>query len=90
MALVWVISTRDPYWSANEWLDAAGSAIAVFERTGDELGLARAYDVLGWAENARNRFGAQAVARELAYEHAKLAGDPVMDGWSSWESGPAG
>ncbi len=42
-------------------------------------GLARAYETLGWAENARNRFGAETVARKLAYAHAKLAGDPVME-----------
>ena len=79
IALVWVASVGDPYWNANDWLDTAGSAIGVFERTHDELGLARAYDVLGWAENARNRFGAETVARHLAYEHAKRSGDPAME-----------
>ena len=52
IALAWVASNMETYWDPNEWLDTAESAIEVFERVDDELGLARAYDLLGWGENA--------------------------------------
>ena len=79
IALAWVASNMETYWDPNEWLDTAESAIEVFERVDDELGLARAYDLLGWGENACSRFGASTAAREQAYEHAKRSGDRVME-----------
>ena len=79
IALVWVISTSDPYWSANEWLDAAESAIGVFERTDDELGLGARTKSSGGRRTLGIASVHETVARKLAYEHAKLAGNPVME-----------
>jgi class 3 adenylate cyclase/tetratricopeptide (TPR) repeat protein len=78
IALAWATEVNDPHW-LNLWLETAESAIDVLGNVGDELGLAQAYDLLGWVENGRSRFGASTAAREQAYEHAKRSGDRIAE-----------
>ena len=51
------------------------AAIGVFEKEGDEAGLAMACRLLAWSAGAVCRFGDAAEASERAVEHARRAGD---------------
>jgi ATP/maltotriose-dependent transcriptional regulator MalT len=61
------------------WTDdatrAAEEAIALCEREGDDVGLARASRVLGWIDGNACRYGAAVAALARAIEHARRAGD---------------
>ena len=70
-------SVSTPHWDPLEWIRTGNAAIAVFGPAGDHLGLARAYDIIGWANNAMGRFAESTVARQLAFEHGALSGDPA-------------
>ncbi|MCZ7587951.1 MAG: AAA family ATPase [Gaiella sp.] len=50
-------------------------AMRVFEREGDDVGLATAYRLLGWSAGTACRFGDCVAAEERAIEHARKAGD---------------
>jgi len=52
----------------------AEHAIRVFERTGDELGLARAWDLLGSLHHGQGQSTAAKKAWEQSIEHARRAG----------------
>ncbi len=70
-------SVTTAHWEPSEWIRTGNAAIAVFEPAGDHLGLARAYDIIGWANNAMGRFAESTVARQLAYEHGIRSDDPA-------------
>jgi class 3 adenylate cyclase/tetratricopeptide (TPR) repeat protein len=61
------------------WTDdatrAAEEAIALCEKEGDDVGLARASRVLGWIDGNACRYGAAVAALARAMEHARRAGD---------------
>ena len=52
----------------------AEHAIRAFERTGDELGLARAWNLLGSLHHGQGQSTAAKEARERSIEHARRAG----------------
>ncbi|HEY3265018.1 MAG TPA: adenylate/guanylate cyclase domain-containing protein [Actinomycetota bacterium] len=53
----------------------AEQAAALFERAGDQTGLARAWQLIGSVEWDQGQAGKQLLALERALEHAKRAGD---------------
>jgi class 3 adenylate cyclase/tetratricopeptide (TPR) repeat protein len=65
--------------SAEHWEDharqAAHEAIELCERAGDDVGLARAWRLLGWISGKASRFEETARALERAIECARRAGD---------------
>jgi class 3 adenylate cyclase/tetratricopeptide (TPR) repeat protein len=61
-------------WTA-EATQAAEEAIALCEREGDDVGLARAWRMLAWISGNACRYGAAVTALERAIEHARRAGD---------------
>jgi class 3 adenylate cyclase len=61
--------------TAEELVDVAERAIAVFEELGDELGLTRAWRLVAQAHYLARRLGACAEASERALEHVRRAGD---------------
>jgi class 3 adenylate cyclase/tetratricopeptide (TPR) repeat protein len=66
-------------WSPEGWAEAAepeaARAIAAFEASGDERGLAKAWSLLGLVELERAQFAAAEQAWECAARHARAAGD---------------
>src|SRR3954468_16406817 len=54
---------------------AAEAAIALCEPAGDDVGVARAWRVLGWIDGNACRYGAAVAALARAIEHARRAGD---------------
>jgi class 3 adenylate cyclase/tetratricopeptide (TPR) repeat protein len=71
-------SYRSSTWDPQLWIGTAQDAIAIFEETGDELGLARAYDIAGWGYNTLGLFADSSVAREQAYRHGLRSGDAAI------------
>jgi len=65
----------EPDVTAEELLDAAQRAIAVFEELQDELGLARASRLTAQAHYLARRAGLCAEASERALDHVRRAGD---------------
>src|SRR4029453_17448536 len=61
--------------TAEELLEVAARAIAVFEELGDEVGLARGWRLTGQAHYLARRAGSCAEASEVALGHARRAGD---------------
>jgi class 3 adenylate cyclase/tetratricopeptide (TPR) repeat protein len=59
--------------SDDELLTVAQDAVAVFEKLGDDVGLARAWRRVAIAHQAFGRYGASAEAAERAVEHARRA-----------------
>ena len=53
----------------------AARAISVFEQAGDQIGLAKAWRLLGSAHGTACRYGQAENAVQKAIDHAKLAGD---------------
>lgn len=64
----------DPEHRSEEALETLGSVIPVLEDLGDDLGLARAYRLLGDVHFARSRYADADGAFEQAIEHARKAG----------------
>ena len=62
-------------WRRETVDDEIAVARAVFEREGDEAGLAMAYRLLAWSAGTACRFGDAAAANAKAVEHARHAGD---------------
>jgi len=74
LALVELRGWRDP----RTWVElqpTAERAIEVFERAGDEAGLARAWEIIGWDLVARNHYAESVRAAERGLLHARAAGD---------------
>ena len=65
----------EPRVSARQLIDVSERAIAVFDELGDELGLARAWRLIGQAHYLARRAGASVDASERALHHAHRAGD---------------
>jgi DNA-binding SARP family transcriptional activator len=65
----------EPDAAADELVLTAEQAIKVFETAGDELGLARAWRLVGQAHYLARRAGASAEAAERALAHARRAGN---------------
>ena len=72
---------------AGSWAEQAASnaeeVLPVFERAGDDAGLASAYRLLAWAHGTACRFGEVAAAAERAVEHAARAGDERQRRWAA-------
>ena len=66
--------STDPEHRSEEALATLGSVIPVLEDLGDDLGLARAYRLLGDVHFARSRYADADGAFEQAIEHARKAG----------------
>jgi len=62
-----------------EWLPIAERAIAVFEPARDDLGLARAWWLLGWHYTTICRFAESRRAARRGFEHAVTAGERVLE-----------
>jgi predicted ATPase/class 3 adenylate cyclase len=62
-------------WRRETVDEEIAAARAVFEREGDEAGLAMAYRLLAWSAGTACRFGDSAAANAKAVEHAQRAGD---------------
>jgi class 3 adenylate cyclase/tetratricopeptide (TPR) repeat protein len=64
---------------AENWRDVAAEtiteAMAVFEASGDDAGLAKSWRLLAWTHGTACHFGLAAEASERALEHARAAGD---------------
>jgi class 3 adenylate cyclase/tetratricopeptide (TPR) repeat protein len=70
------LRTGDPDEWRRERVDAEiAAAMRVFEREGDDVGLATAYRLLGWSAGTACCFGDCVEAEERAIEHARRAGD---------------
>ena len=54
----------------------------MFERAGDDAGLAAAYRLLAWAHGTACQFGEVATAAGRAVEHARRAGDERQRRWA--------
>jgi class 3 adenylate cyclase/tetratricopeptide (TPR) repeat protein len=67
--------TADPASWADEAVRWGQSVLPVFERVGDDAGLAATYRLLAWAHGTVCRFGEVASAAERAVWHAERAGD---------------
>jgi class 3 adenylate cyclase/tetratricopeptide (TPR) repeat protein len=67
----------DPNAAAHS-LEAATSAIPIFEAAGDRAGLARAWRLLFFVHGTLGRYDEAAAAAEHVVEHAKAAGDSRM------------
>jgi tetratricopeptide (TPR) repeat protein len=65
----------DPEFTAEEALDEAEEVLGMFEELADELGQARAWDLVGWHHHSHGRCGAALKAHEQALEHATAAAD---------------
>ena len=66
--------STDPEHRSEEALETLGSVIPVLEELGDELGLARAYRLLGDVHFTRSSYAKADRALEQAIEHARKAG----------------
>jgi predicted ATPase len=64
-------------------IEGAADLLPVFERAGDEAGLAATYRLLAWAHGTTCRFGEVAAAAEQAIAHAERAGDERQRRWAS-------
>jgi tetratricopeptide (TPR) repeat protein len=64
----------DPTQDLEDARQQAERAIEVLEAAGDDLGLARAWNVLAWVNNVRLRTAARQECLERAIEHAHRAG----------------
>ncbi|HJS26544.1 MAG TPA: adenylate/guanylate cyclase domain-containing protein [Actinomycetota bacterium] len=62
-----------------EWAPTAERAMEVFERTRDQAGLARAWDLLAWHHVYLNRFEEASRAAERGLVHARAAGDRGLE-----------
>ena len=72
---LWIDIAWNPWGWADEAEREASRAIAAFERSGDERGLAKAWALRGQVNLVRGRFAAAEEAWEEAAEHARRAGD---------------
>jgi predicted ATPase/class 3 adenylate cyclase len=66
--------STDPEHRSEEALETLGSVIPVLEELGDDLGLARAYRLLGDVHFTRSSYAKADSALEQAIEHARKAG----------------
>ena len=78
LALAEFRAWRDPMVGVT-WAPTAEKAIEIFERTRDEAGLARAWDLLAWYHVARNHFAESTRAARRGLIHSRAAGDRGME-----------
>ena len=78
--LVHLRSFTDPEGRMRELAAAAARAVGVFERTGHEAGLAKAWRMQGHAQFVHCRYGAAAQAFERALDHARQAANRREEG----------
>ena len=89
-----VVHTTTERWSDSALLTQVDEAIAVFERLGDDVAVARALEVVGQAHLYHGRLSEVAAASERGYRHAERAhhvrlqgkhrlGRQVADQWSA-------
>jgi class 3 adenylate cyclase/tetratricopeptide (TPR) repeat protein len=72
--LVALLSGTNEHWE-DEATEVARRAIELCEQAGDDVGLARAWRVLGWMHGKACRLAETGAALEHAIEHARKAGD---------------
>lgn len=65
----------DPGFETNQLLETAEAAVATFERVGDDLGLAKAWQAIAEVHLTACRWGKSAEAVERALDHARRSGD---------------
>jgi class 3 adenylate cyclase/tetratricopeptide (TPR) repeat protein len=75
LALEFVLLQTDPAGRTAEIVDLTDRLVPFFERTGDDLGLARAWRLRSKVARLVCRFAEEAAALELAIAHAEAAGD---------------
>jgi class 3 adenylate cyclase/tetratricopeptide (TPR) repeat protein len=82
--VVWhlVGQVGDPASWAEQAVKGATEVLPVFERAGDDVGLAAAYRLLAWAHGTACQFGEVAAAAGRAVEHARRAGDERQRLWA--------
>jgi class 3 adenylate cyclase/tetratricopeptide (TPR) repeat protein len=71
----------DPEVGADEALEVAERVTPVFEASGDELGLSRAWSLVAEAHWMRSRFAAMEEVLERALEYAERVGDRREVSW---------
>jgi predicted ATPase/class 3 adenylate cyclase len=74
IVLLLLKESTDPEHRSEEALETFGSVIPVLEELGDDLGLARAYRLLGDVHFARSSYANADRALEQAIDHARKAG----------------
>jgi tetratricopeptide (TPR) repeat protein len=78
---VWVVvQSTAAQWSESRVLSELEEAIAVFERLGDDVALARALEVVGNLHLYYGRLSKVAAASERGYRHAERAGQVKEQG----------
>ena len=75
-------SVGDPESWAKRAIKGAEEVLPVFERAGDDAGLAAAYRLLAWARGTACQFGDVAMAAGRAVEHARRAEDERQRRWA--------
>src|SRR4051794_12869126 len=73
----------DPTGWSEEAVREAREAVPIFERAGDDAGLAASYRLLASAHGTACRYGDAAAAAQAAVEHATAAGDDRQRRWAS-------
>jgi class 3 adenylate cyclase/tetratricopeptide (TPR) repeat protein len=73
----------DPTGWSDEAVREARAAVPIFERAGDDAGLAASYRLLASAHGTACRYGDAAAAADAAVEHATAAGDDRQRRWAS-------
>jgi len=74
----WAISPYNPGWREAARADA-DEAVNIFDRAGDQAGLATAWNLIGEIDWDRGRAGDQLLAIELALEHARIGGATIEE-----------
>jgi class 3 adenylate cyclase/predicted ATPase len=72
---LWLRSNVDASWSEAEAEEKLAEAIVVFEQSGDELGLARSFNLLAYLNLGMGRSSRARELAERAIRHAARAGD---------------
>jgi hypothetical protein len=70
---------RDPEITTDELIEVGERAIRVFEKLGDELGLARAWRLIAQAHYLGRRAGPSEKASEQGLVHSRRAGDQLEE-----------
>jgi class 3 adenylate cyclase len=80
-----LVVQADPEGSGASIATVADEAIRGFEELGDDLGLARAWQLRSQLGLMRCRFGESASALERALDHLRRSGDPATEKELTWQ-----
>jgi len=83
--ITWLLRGQagDPGSWAEQVVSKATAVLPVFERVGDDVGLATTYRLLAWAHGTGCRFGEVAATAQRAVDHAARAGDERQRRWAA-------